>query len=115
MARFVIIARDNPETFSHYSPQEMQAILERYMAWGERLASRGHMELGEKLTDGVGRVLGPGQSPTDGPYAEAKEIVGGFWIVSARDLEEAESLASDCPHLEFGTLEVRPVEEMNDA
>ena len=49
---------------------------------------------------------------TDGPFAEAKEIIGGFFVVDARDYDEAVSVAKGCPHLDFGTIEVREIEPM---
>jgi len=47
---------------------------------------------------------------TDGPFAEAKEIIGGYFIVQANSYDEAVGLAKDCPHLDFGTIEVREIE-----
>lgn len=47
---------------------------------------------------------------TDGLFGETDDIVAGYWLVEARDYDEVVQLASDCPHLEFGSLEVRPVE-----
>jgi hypothetical protein len=114
MPHFVLIARDRPESFAHLSPAEMEGILQRYMAWGEALVEAGHWESGQKLAEGVGCVMGPGGSVTDGPYAESKEVVGGFWILEARDLDQARELAADCPHLEFGTLEIRAVDTMGE-
>lgn len=111
MARFLILPRENPDVFAGLSPGEMQAIIERYMAWSAGVGD--HLESGEKLLDGAGRVLrgqGDSLSVTDGPYAEAKEVVGGFWIVTADDLAEAESLLDGHPHLEFGSIEIREIE-----
>jgi hypothetical protein len=68
---------------------------------------------GHKLTDGEGRVLrGAVGSPkvTDGPYAEAREVIGGLFIVDAASYEEVVELSKDCPHLDFGTIEIREVQ-----
>lgn len=114
MTRFLVLARDDPEGFADYSPAEMQALIERYVAWGRELAERGHLETSSKLREGVGRVLGPGGSVTDGPFTEAKEVVGGFWLLAADDLAHAERLVAECPHLEYGTLEIREIEPTGD-
>ena len=114
MPRFVVLARDTPEDFAGYSPTEMQALIQRYVAWGERMAAQGRLGASHKLEDGTGRVLRR-SGATDGPFTEAKEVVGGFWILEARDVDEAASLMEDHPHLEFGSLEIRQVEEVEGA
>jgi hypothetical protein len=95
------------------SPEDMQAIIQRYIDWRTKAAANGRKVEGHKLRDGEGRLLrGKVGAPmiTDGPYAEAKEIIGGLFMIEARDYNEAVKLASDCPHLEFGTIEIREVE-----
>jgi hypothetical protein len=58
--------------------------------------------------------VGPKKIVTDGPYAEGKEIVGGFFVVLARDINEAVELAKDCPDYEFGgVVEVREVQKFD--
>lgn len=115
MARFLVLPRDPVGGLDDVSPAEMQRIVEKYLAWGAKLAEAGKLEGGEKLQDGEGRVLrgeGDALATADGPFAEAKEVVGGFWILRAEDLDEAVRLASDCPHLGFGSLEIRPIDEL---
>jgi hypothetical protein len=118
MPRYLLIARDSgrwSNVARTASPAEMQSILAKYRAWSERVAGEGKLKGGEKLRDGQGRVLN-GQSPslkvTDGPYVESKEVVGGFWLIEADSYDEVVRLASDSPHLQFGTLEIREIEEM---
>lgn len=116
MARFLVLPRDPEGSFEDVSPAEMQRIVAKYVAWSAKLGEAGKLEGGEKLRDGAGRVLrgeGEALSTADGPFAEAKEVVGGFWILRADDLDEATDLVSDCPHLAFGSLEVREIEETN--
>lgn len=116
MHRFIVIPREAPEVFADLSPEEMQRLIERYVAWSQELAAQGRLEMGEKLRDGAGRVLrGDGRggaSVTDGPFVETKEVVGGFWIIQAHDLDDAVRAVSGSPHLEYGSLEVRQIEEM---
>jgi hypothetical protein len=110
MPRFLLVLRDgewNPETMS---PQEIQSVMTRYREWLNRVKGEG-----QKLRDNEGRVLrrnGSGTvSVTDGPYAEAREVLGGFLVVEARDYDAAVKLCDDSPHFEFGTIEIRQLEE----
>lgn len=115
MPRFLVLPREADDTFAHLSPAEMQEIIGRYIAWSARVGQSGRMEGGEKLEDGTGRVMRRGAdavSVTDGPFTEVKEVVGGFWIVTATDLDDAADLMREHPHLEFGSLEIRRIEEM---
>ena len=118
MPQFIVIPRDTPGQFSSLSPEEMQQLVQRYHAWGMELAERGRMTLGHKLRDGEGKVLrgaaGGGMSVTDGPFAEGKEVIGGFWIIDADNLDDAIETVSGCPHLENGSLEVREIEIVPD-
>lgn len=94
------------------SPAEMQAIIERYKAWSGRLAQSGNLRGGEKLADGSGRVLRKDMAVHDGPYAESKEVIGGYFLIEAADYNEAARLSADCPHLEFGPVEIREIEKV---
>ena len=107
--QYLLILRENPAAFEHISPAEMQAIVERYVAWGHSLAERGVMAGGIKLADVGGRHVRT-VGVTDGPYAETKEVVGGFFEVLAEDYDGAVALAQECPHLDYGWIEVRRVE-----
>ena len=109
MQQYLLILRENPAAFEHISPAEMQAIVERYVAWGHSLAERGVMAGGIKLADEGGRHV-RAVGVTDGPYAETKEVVGGFFEVLAEDYDGALALAQECPHLDYGWIEVRRVE-----
>lgn len=114
MAQFLVLPRDTGDAFRDLSPSEIQEIIQRYVAWGEKLKASGHYLAGAKLRDGEGRVLkgnGSAAVVTDGPYSETKEVIGGYWLIEAKDYDEATALAKRCPHLEFGTLEVRATEE----
>jgi hypothetical protein len=74
----------------------------RYSAWAGELAQLGLLVSGEKLTDDGGRHLRAGKAgplASDGPYAEAKDVIGGFFMVKAENDVHAERLAASCPHL----------------
>lgn len=116
MAQFMLLLHDDPKYFAALSPAEMGAIIERYMAWSQRLAERGHLRGGEKLRDAAGRQLrrvGERIVATDGPYIEAKDVVGGFFIIEAASMAEAERLVQDCPHLSGPNwIELREIERL---
>ena len=103
MSQFVLLLRDAGFP-SDLSPEEIQAIIGRYRAWRQKVGADGR-----KLTDGAGRVMTRG-GVTDGPYAESKEVMGGLFMIEAKDYDEAVRIASDCPHLDFGSIEVREVD-----
>lgn len=118
MPRYLMLARDPgawSEAAQAMSPAEIQAILGRYQAWAERVAAQGKLLSGEKLRDGEGRVLASRDgnvAVTDGPHTASKEVIGGFWILNADSYEQATALAKDNPHLAFGSLELREIEEL---
>ena len=96
------------------SPEQMQQLIGKYMSWIERLREKEHFVSGEPLEE-HGKVLSgkDGSIVTDGPFPEAKEAVGGFFILRARDLAEAVEIAKGCPIFESGgTAEVRPIQDV---
>jgi hypothetical protein len=105
--------RPRPATVS---AEAATSITREYMDWADRLRAAGQHKGGSKLTDDAGKILrGPIGHPsmTDGPYAEGKEIVGGYFLVAARDYAEACKIAQTCPHLKYGShIEVRQVQEL---
>jgi hypothetical protein len=96
------------------SPQEMQEVMQLWMAWMQDLAKRGHMKERGQPLEGAGKVVsGTQRTITDGPYAEAKDLVGGYTIILAKDLDEAAELSKGCPVFDRGgSVEVRPVMKM---
>ncbi len=112
MKTFVMLLHDAGSFPADLSPDQIQAIIQRYVAWRQKVQAGGRKVDGHKLTDGQGRVMrGAGQTKvTDGPYAEAREVIGGLFIVAANSYEEMVELSKDCPHLDFGTIEIREVD-----
>ena len=96
------------------TPAEMQQIFGKWMAWMKGMKAKGQYIAGDRLDDGGKVVRNPrGATVTDGPFAEAKEIVGGYVIVAAPSLAAAADLAKGCPGLDNGTIvEVRPIEPL---
>ena len=112
MKKFVMLLHDAgfPKDIS---PDQIQAIVQRYVAWRQKIQQKGRKVDGHKLTDGQGRVMrgAPGATKvTDGPYAEAREVIGGLFIIEADSYDEIVELSKDCPHLDFGSIEIREVD-----
>jgi hypothetical protein len=116
MPKFMLLLHDNKSSFANVSPEAMQKVVEKYIAWGKKLRDAGVMRASDKLTDEPGRVMRrqDGQvRVTDGPYSESKELLGGYYVIEAESYEKAVDHARDCPHLEYGgTIEVRQVDVM---
>jgi hypothetical protein len=96
------------------SPQELQQQMQKWAAWIQQLRQEGHFKAGEPLEGGGKVVRGRKKAVTDGPYAEAKDLVGGYLLVEARNLDEATELSRGCPGLDVeGTVEIRPIASMS--
>ena len=96
------------------SPAEMQQQIQKWSAWFKELGDSGHLvDRGHPLERSGKVVVGKARSVTDGPFAEAKDFVGGFSIVEADDIAQAVELAKGCPNSEYGgSVEVRPLLQM---
>jgi len=95
------------------SPEEMQRHMAKWGTWIEGLAKEGHMRGGDPLETTGKVVRGTTKTVTDGVYAEAKDVVGGYLLVAARDLAHAADLAKGCPIFDAGgSVEVRQIRPM---
>ena len=91
------------------SRDEIQVAIDQFYAWYDRLVSEGRIGPGHRLTR-EGKVVSR-QATMDGPFAEAKEVVGGYWFIRANSLEEAARIAAENPCLAYGLVcEVRPLD-----
>jgi hypothetical protein len=93
------------------SPAELQRAMSEFLSWFERLNAAGILKAGQPLMDDARIVSGPGgRVVADGPFAESKEAVGGYFLIRAGSFDEAVVLAKGCPILEHGgAVEVRPI------
>lgn len=110
MEKFMFIFHGTGQ-MDEMSPEQMQAHMGKWMAWVEKLNKAGQYVSGEPLIPG-GKLVGGknGKTVTDGPYTEGKEVVAGFFVINAKDLDEAVALTADFPNFEFGnTVQVRQV------
>ncbi len=99
---------------SHLSPEAQQAHMQKWFEWVEKLTNDKHYVSGEALLPGGKIISGAKKTITDGPFAESKELVGGFFVVHAKSVDEAVTLAKDCPDYELGGIvEVREVQKFD--
>ena len=96
------------------SPEQLQVQIEKYMSCIDSLRKKGHFLAGEPLKEDGKILSGPNaQTITDGPFTESKEAVGGYFIISARNLDAALEISKDCPIFgNGGTIEVRPIQDV---
>jgi hypothetical protein len=115
MPQYTLLLRGEKDRLAHLAPSEMQAIVARYSTWIDELGAAGKLGGSHKLRDGQGRVLRKTASKivvTDGPFTEGKELMGGLFVIEAASFDEAVAIANGCPHLDFGSVEVREIEVM---
>ena len=115
MAKYLLLLRGDGNGLDNLSPEEIQSLIGRYHAWSESLQKRGKLVASDKLRDHQGRVLRRDSSKIvvmDGPYTETKEVLGGYFAIEAGSYDEAIDLVHDCPHFDFGSMEIREVEDM---
>ena len=92
------------------SPEELQKIMGQWNEWLERLTAQGKVKAAQPLERDGKIVSGKGRTVADGPFAESKEAIGGYFLLQLDDFNEALEIAKECPALEYGvTVEVRPV------
>jgi hypothetical protein len=95
------------------SPEELQNLMNRWIAWFDRLTEQGKARAGQPLTD-QGKVISgkKGQTVLDGPFAESKESIAGYILIQVNNLDEAVEIAKECPGLDYGVIvEVRQVDQ----
>ena len=114
MAKFLVLARGTGQAYATRSPQEMQQVVQKYMAWTAGHREAGRMIHAERLREDGRVVRGSAgkMTVTDGPFAESKEVIGGFWLLEAGSYDEVQAFLKGHPHLEAGTLEVRQIWDM---
>ncbi len=110
MPQYMLLVK-NDETVS-LSPDQNQKIVEQYIAFARKLRSENRLLAGDELSS-TGRLMrSKGGSIIDGPFAETKESVCGYFLIAADSYEHAVSLSRDCPvFLRGGMLEIREIVE----
>ena len=118
MAQYLLLLHHVPHYNMDLPREKMLEMTKRYMAWADGMRQRGKLAGGEKLAaGGVRHIKVKDGKPvaSDGPYAEAKDVIGGYFVIEAKDAGEAETIAKDCPHVAISAtnwVEIRPIEDM---
>ncbi len=111
--RYLCLIYENEKAWESLPPAESEAIMGEYFAFTEQIRGNGKFVAGEALqptpTATTVRVRNGKISTTDGPFAETKEQLGGFYLIDAQDLNDAIQVASKIPSARLGSIEVRPV------
>ncbi len=92
------------------SPEQLQERMGKWFAWGDKMQKQGILRGGEALHSQAKRVSGPDRIISDGPFAESKELIGGYYTVAADSAEDVVKIAEDFPDYDLGgTVEIREV------
>src|SRR5882757_7350051 len=114
--RYALLICGDEKAMEATSPEEASTTMNEYLAFGEEMGKRGVLEGGARLrptTDATTVRVRDGEVVTsDGPFAETKEQIGGYFVVNCKDLDEAIEIASKIPGARSGSIEVRPIWEM---
>jgi len=114
MPNYMLLLHESPADFAGLSPEQIQRVIAEYTSWRDKVKSEGRFVGSAKLKDEGGKHMSGGNGNlrvTDGPFTEAKELIGGYFAISADDYDQAVETASSCPHLKYGgRIEVREIE-----
>ncbi len=114
MKEFLLLIRSQGDAMSGFSPEQLQSHVQKVGAYIEGLAKAGHLKSAQPLAlEGALISGGNGRGVTDGPFAESKEVIAGYYHILAEDLDAAVKLAKQDPRFEDAThwkIEVRPVQ-----
>jgi hypothetical protein len=111
--KYLCLIYDEEQKLGAMRSDELDAFLDEYRVFTEEIVGSGHFVAGEELqpvnTATTVRIRNGRVSTTDGPFAETKEQLGGFYLIEARDLNDAIQVAAKIPSARTGSIEVRPV------
>jgi hypothetical protein len=115
--RYMMLIYSEERDWSQVSQEEADKVMVAYNAFGQEAQARGVLESGDALqpsqTATTVRVREGKTLTTDGPFAETKEVLGGFYILNCKDLDEAIEFAAKIPGAAIGSVEIRPIMEFN--
>lgn len=116
--KYLCLIYDEEKTIDAMSASEGEAFMGEYFAFTQAIRESGQFVAGEALqpvsTATTVRIRNGRMSTTDGPFAETREQLGGFYLIEARDLNEAIQVAAKIPSARIGSIEVRPVVDFGD-
>jgi hypothetical protein len=118
MSQYLLLLYDDPaavQQFRSLPPDQIQRAMQPYIDWGNKARQAGFLVGSNKLSDQPGRILRSQSGKprvTDGPFSEAKELLGGYYIIEASSYDEAVKRTQDHPHLAHGTIAIRQIESI---
>jgi hypothetical protein len=117
--QYLLLIYDNEKEFDSLPPAKQESVLGEYFKFTTWIKSSGHY-VGSNRLKPVGdattvRVRNGKTTTTDGPFAETREQLGGYYLVEAKNLDEALQVAARIPSAQFGSIEVRPIWAMGPA
>ena len=116
MMRYALLIYSNEKDVAQMTEQEQAAYMQAYNTYTREVQEQGLLVGGEPLqsiaTSTTVRVRDGKTLVTDGPFAETKEQLGGFYLLNCKDLDQAIAMASKIPDVAFGSIEIRPILEM---
>ncbi|HZR28196.1 MAG TPA: YciI family protein [Terriglobales bacterium] len=111
--QYLLLIYGNESYWSKLSEAEQKTIMQEYMDFSKSIAQSGHYKGGNELdriaTASTVRLRNGKRMTTDGPFAETKEQLGGYYLIEAKDQNEAEAIAERIPTARWGSIEVRPI------
>jgi|SRR5918995_6874302 hypothetical protein len=111
--QFMLLIYDDGQTWRNFSEEERNAVMGEYFAYTEQLREAGAYVAGDALqpidTATTVRIRDGEQLLTDGPFAETKEALGGYYLVDVDSIDDAIQWAAKIPSARYGSIEVRPV------
>lgn len=111
MSEFLYLYRGGDSSGS--TPEQMQQHMQKWVDWLKGLGAKGHVRDQGNPLERTGKVVKGKKTITDGPFAEAKDIIGGYTLIEAKDIEQAAELSTGCPVFDTGGfVEVRPIMKM---
>jgi hypothetical protein len=114
--KYMLLIYDDEKVWGTVSQAERQQIFGEYMQFTKEIQSSGHYHAGAPLqptsTATSVRIRNQKRLVTDGPFAETREQLGGYYLIEAKDLDEAVAIAARIPSARLGTIEVRPIMEV---
>jgi hypothetical protein len=117
--RYVLLIYTNPTVWPSLPKADTDQMMNEYWVFTKEITESGEMVAGDALTGvetaSTVRVRDGKASTTDGPFAETKEHLAGYYVVDVKDLDRALELAGRIPDVRFGSVEVRPIMDMGDA
>ena len=111
--QYLLLIYDREKHWEALPEAELGKVMAEFRAFGESITTSGHYKLGHQLHPTSAattlREKNGKLSTIDGPFAETKEQLGGFYLIEAKDLDEALAVAARCPGARYGAVEVRPI------